>query len=159
MLVEIHQRYHVGSNCGRSEVNGNFSRIVQKWRMFFVSRRRGGIEDDLKSFLLFEQAVDSFCSSCQTLLARSRQAFRIGNDAGHEHGAQKVTPLEFVHEVGADIAGTQDRYRCFLHNASSIEDHLMNTCGPTPNRHQVTIFHRAVAFTGHCATAMPMRPR
>ena len=64
------------------------------------------------SFCLSKPSIPSLVSR-QTLLARPRQALRIRNDAGHDHRTQEVTSLELVHEIRADIAGTQDRYRCF----------------------------------------------
>ena len=84
--------------------------------MLFVGGCRGGIEDDIEGLSLLEQSVDALGGSCQALLARPRQALGISNDAGHEHGTQKMTPFEFVHEIGADIAGAQDRRADLFHD-------------------------------------------
>ena len=84
--------------------------------MLFVGRCRGRIEDDIEDLSLLEQSVDALGGRCQALLARPRQTLRISNDAGHKHGAQEMTPFEFVHEIGADIAGAQDRCADLFHD-------------------------------------------
>ena len=84
--------------------------------MFLVGGCRGRIEDDIEGLFLLEQSVDAPGGSRQALLARPCQPLRIRNDAGHEHGAQEMTPFEFVYEIGADIAGAQDRCADLFHD-------------------------------------------
>ena len=57
---------------------------------------------------LFEQSVDAFGRDRQALLASPRQSLGFWNDAGHDHRAERLASLELVHEIRADVAGTQN---------------------------------------------------
>jgi hypothetical protein len=90
--------------------------------MFLMRAGGRGVENEGEIFFLLEQSFDAFSSRSQTLLARSRQTFRLGNDARHDRRMKHLTAPQLVHEIRANVAGAQYRYWRFAHKVPCSAD-------------------------------------
>src|SRR4051812_41927389 len=114
MALQIHWRDHVRPQRRRREIDHSLASLAQDWRRFYMRFGAGGIKDDLDLVSMLKKAVDSLGAGRQSQLTCTRQPFRLGNDANHQHRCQHRRALEFVEQIGADVARADDRYWYFL---------------------------------------------
>ena len=89
-----------------------FSRFLQQWGMRQVGPSPGRIEND-PYVVVFEYGVEARDRRGDAVLFGEREPFGIGLDAAHQHEVHPARATDFVHQIGADIAGAQNGYLDF----------------------------------------------
>jgi hypothetical protein len=114
---EVDGRHAIRADRRGRQVDHQHAERVELARILRVHVGAGGVEGnlDLVGFDVRQQTVDAVGGRLQTHLRGALQAVGRGIDADHPDRLQHRAALEFVEQIGADVAGTDQRASDFFH--------------------------------------------
>src|SRR5262249_54903529 len=121
--------------------------LTEDWRRLSMRFCAGRVKDDLDLVGMGEKAADSLGAGRQSQLACACQPFRLRNDADHQYRLQHGRALEFVEQIGADVARPDDGHWYFF-------CHTVLSCSgdESPSRSFVTLRVAPAAGQGVLST-------
>ncbi|MNF97247.1 hypothetical protein D3C84_800670 [compost metagenome] len=129
MLLQVDHRHAIGTYCSRGQVDHTKTGLVapQQGVVLHVGASGGGIEDevDLAKDRQAGQALHAFMGSghAQSCCAGQTVGRRVDTDHGAHFQVLRVAQ-HLDHQVGADVAGTDDGDFAFLaHEWGSLCNH------------------------------------
>ena len=117
VLRQVHRRHAERADGRRREVDHHHAQRVELAGVFGVHIGAGGIKGDLHAVgqHVRQQAIHAVGGGLDAHLAGALQAVGFGVDADHPDRLQHRAALQFVQQVGADVAGTDQGAFDFFH--------------------------------------------
>ena len=132
VFQQIDRGNAVGADGGGGEVDHEDAEGIELVGVLFVHVGAGGVEGDLDVVGLDvgQEAVDALVGGLQAQVPGTLHAFGGGINPHHPHRFQHRAALQFVEEIGADIAGTdQGTFDFFGHLRFSLEGEYFRRIG------------------------------
>ena len=131
VLAQIGGRDHRRADGRRREIDRTDTGFGVLGRRVLVHVRRRRLEHQIGLLVLRQQPVDALVRGFQAEVARALEALALRVDADHPARFEPLRPQQLVQQVGADVAGADDRDACSGRHEYSYSK--VNRTDPSPS--------------------------